>query len=343
MPVPTITDVAKKAGVSLSTASDILNGKLKATPATAARVREAARELGYRPNALARRLRMRKAEAFGLVVPYRRPLFSSALLTDLLAGIQAEQQATGRNLVLAAGRYDQPGEVYGGDLVESRAVDGLIVIGTRESYGRDAGRDVRELRRLSCPVVWLHVYEGQEPVDRVARAGPDAGEEVLRHFAARGYASVGRLTNRINRAPGERPEFEPFRKRLEPLGLVSRPEWQGGGEAFDGAAFHAAMELLRRPAGERPRALLCEGDDLAVAALQAALGLGLRVPQDLALASTNNLSLSQSAAVPLTTAGAPASELGRAAVRRLMELIERPDQAPQTVEVPGGLIVRAST
>ncbi|GMV82257.1 MAG: LacI family transcriptional regulator [Planctomycetota bacterium] len=340
---PTIIDVARKAGVSLSTASDILNGKLKATPETAARVRDAAQELGYRPHALARRLRTRRADAFGLVVPFRRPLFSSAVLADFLAGIQSEQQAVQRNLVLAHKRYDAPGEVYGADLFESGVVDGLIVIGTRESQGRDNAADVRALRAMRCPVVWLHVYDGDEPVDRIVRGGGDSTEAVLRHFAEREYRAVGHLVQMIGQPEGTRPKVDAIQRRLEPLGLHTRPEWNAGGEAFEGAAFRAAMDVLNRPAADRPRALWCDTDDTAIAALQAALGLGLRIPQDLAIASCVNLSQSQTAAVPLTTFGAPGRELGSAAVRRLMALIEDPDQPARTLEIPGGLIIRASS
>jgi LacI family transcriptional regulator len=186
--MPTIVDVAKRAGVSLSTASDILNGKLKGAPGTAERVRQAVLDLGYRPNLLGRRLRTARAGAIGLVVPFRRPLFSSALLTDALAGIQAEQEQAGLNLLLSGRRYDQPGEAYGADLFESRVVDGLVVIGTRETYGRDLDLDVRALKRLGCPLVWLHHFKGKEQVDRIVRGGGEALREVLRSAGGRAWA-----------------------------------------------------------------------------------------------------------------------------------------------------------
>jgi len=339
--MPTILDVAKRAGVSLSTASDILNGKLKGYPETAERVRQAVRDLGYRPNLLGRRLRTARAGAFGLVVPYRRPIFSSALLTDALAGIQAEQEATGLNLVLAARRYEKPHEIYGADLFESRAVDGVLIIGTREAYARNLDRDVRALRKLGCPFVWLHYFKGQEQVDRVVRQHDDATAAVLQHLKERGRERVGFITTGVGLQPGEQPPLEGYLKRCEEHGLTTRAAWIGVGEAFDGGAFRAALHVLRQ--SERPDALICDGDDLAIAGLQAALGLGLKVPGQVAIASTSNYSIGEHAAVPITTYGEAFQNLGRLALRRLVDLIAAPAQPPREIESGGGLIARAST
>lgn len=341
--MPTIADVAKRAGVSLSTASDILNGKLKGTHETAERVRQAVLDLGYRPNLLARRLRTSKADAVGLVIPFRRSIFSSAVLTDFLAGIQAEQERVGLNLVLAGKRYDKPGEVYGADLFETRAVDGLIVIGTRESAGRDADADVRALRELGCPLVWMHVYNGRELVDRITRTGGDPWHDIFEHLAERGHKTVGRIAfgPTFEMAPSE--GVARLARGAANYGMATRPEWVGAGEPFDGAASRVAMEILGRPAGERPTALICDGDDLAVAALQSALGLGLKVPGDVAIASVVNNAMGATAAVPITTHGAPGSTLGRTALKRIAELIADPTQPPRETAVAGGLIVRAST
>lgn len=343
MAQPTIADVARRAGVAPSTASDILNGKLKATAETAERVRRAAEALGYRPNALARRLRTARAEAVGLIVPFRRPIFTSGVLVDVLAGIQAGLQDAGLNLVLATRRYEGPGEAYGADLYEDRAVDGVIVVGTRETMGRDLGSDVRALREIGCPVVWLNHYDGSEPVDRVLRGGPVALEALAGHFKSLGFTRVGRVRSSWRGGYDPAKEEPASRKELAALGLELVPDGMRGGEAFDGSAARAALDLLRRPVAGRPRALLCEGDDLAAAALQTALGLGLKVPGDVAIASDSNFNLGAQAAVPITTYGEPMSELGKAAVVRLAQRIADPSLEPLTLKVTGDLIVRAST
>lgn len=343
MAQPTIADVARRAGVAPSTASDILNGKLKATAETAQRVRRAAEALGYRPNALARRLRTARAEAVGLIAPFRRPLFTSGVLVDLLAGIQAGLQDAGLNLVLATRRYEGPGEAYGADLYENRAVDGVIIVGTRETMGRDLGVDVRALKAIGCPVVWLNHYNSSEPVDHIHRAGPAALTVLAEHLKSLGFTRVGRVNSAWRGGYDPAKEEPASREELAKLGLELVPGGVRGGEAYDGSAARAALDLLRRPGTERPRALLCEGDDLAAAALQTALGLGLKVPCDVAIASDSNFGLSAQAAVPITTYGAPISELGKAAVVRLAERIADPALEPKIVKVPGGLLVRAST
>jgi DNA-binding LacI/PurR family transcriptional regulator len=180
-------------------------------------------------------------------------------------------------------------------------------------------------------------------VDRITRAGADPWHDVLEHLAERGHRKIGFLSVGLGLKPGARPGIAGYARALQPFGMNTKQEWLGSGEAFDGGAFRAAMDILHMPADERPSAIVCEGDELAVAALQAALGLGLKVPTDLAIASTVNHSIGATAAVPITTHGAPASLLGRMALKRLAELIADPTQPVREVAVPGQLIVRAST
>lgn len=330
----TIVDVARRARVALSTASDILNGKLKATPQTAGRVRRAAAALGYRPSLLARGLRRARAGAVGLVAPFPRPLFTNALLSELLGGIQAAQREIKVNLVLAAGTYSDPGQYYGQDLVDARAIDGLIVVGTRETYGRDVNADVRSLRERNCPLIWLNHYDGVEAVDRVQRA-PGEWAAVLEHLRQRGHqhvgyvAGFGRMTD--------------LKRHLRNLGFDARSEWIVTREVYGGEAFADTLKVLRLPREGRPTALVCSSDELAMVALQAAFARNLRVPQDLAIASLSQQEMAKNAAVPLTTYGPPTTELGRRAMLRLCERIDNPGLPPQEIQIPGELIIGRST
>jgi LacI family transcriptional regulator, fructose operon transcriptional repressor len=332
-----IVEVAERARVALSTASDILNGKLKGTAETAARVRRAASDLGYKPNLLARGLRQSRAGAIGLVAPFPRPLFTSALLADLVSGIQLVQRETGVNLLLAAGHY--PDGAYGEDLVSARAVDGLIVIGTREAFGRNMDKDVLFLRKLGCPLVWLNYFHGRERVDWVTTRTKDALPAVLSHLEERGHERVGFLEWS---AGAEKRKTLPA-AMLERYGMTTRPEWVAAGETWGGTAFASALRVLSAGPRSRPTAVVCSGDDLALVALQAALALGLRVPSDVAIASLATYSVGDLGAMPITTFGPPTIDLGRRAALRLLERIATPDLPEGPIEVEGTLVVRAST
>jgi LacI family transcriptional regulator len=333
----TIVEVARRARVALSTASDILNNKLKGTPETAGRVRRAAADLGYRPNQLAQALRKSRAGAIGLVAPFPRPLFTSALLADLVSGIQLVQLEAGVNLLLAAGHYAD--KVYGEDLVSARTVDGLIVVGTREAFGRDMDRDVARLRALRCPLVWLNYFHGKEKVDLVTRRARGVLPAVLSHLAEQGHERVGFF----EWSAGGNKSPSPPAAMLERYGMTTRPEWIAAGETWGGTAFSSALRVLSADPRSRPTAVVCSGDDLALVALQAAMALGLRVPEDVAIASLATYSIGELGAVPITTFGPPTVDLGRRAAERLLERIASPALPEGPIEVEGSLVVRAST
>lgn len=322
-------DVARLAGTSESVVSYVLNaGPRNVAPATRDRVLAAIEELGYRPNAVARSLRTSRTRSLGLLVPdTANPFFA-----ELAAHIAEHAAGAGHSLLLAHSREDPAREAEQVRFLLDRKVDGLLLIpacAPTECVDELAASGVRcvlvdrELPRLAAGAVLAdHVAGARSAVEHLLEhgrrriacvAGPHCasptGERVL------GWRSA-------LHAAGVDPDTLPLLHT--PFGRM--------------AAYTVAVELLR--AGPpQPDAIFVTSDEQAVGVLRAALELGLRVPQDLAIASFDGIAGSAYPVPALTTVSQPIAALSRAAV----ELLLAPENpAGRRIVLPTTLVRRGS-
>ncbi|GAB2986910.1 MAG TPA: LacI family DNA-binding transcriptional regulator [Actinotalea caeni] len=308
----TRADVARRAGVSTAAVSYVLNGSAKVSEATRARVLAAVAELGYRPNAAARALKLGSAAQLGLVVPGVLNRFF-AELTDL-----AERAAAthGLALVVTSAR-DGVGPAIG--RLASRQVDGVLV-----ATGVTAA-DLAPLAGAGIPAAVLdHVVEGVTSigVDRYQGAR-DAVEHLLGH----GHRRVGFVGPD---EPGRRRQA--WTDALAAAGVAAEP--LVAAEFTRGEGYRAGRALAAMP--DRPSAVFVTSDDQAIGVLLALHEAGVRVPEDVAIASFDGSQESAYCWPPLTTAAQPSEEMVRIAVDRLVA------REPGQLELPARLVVRRS-
>jgi DNA-binding LacI/PurR family transcriptional regulator len=279
---PTITDIAKEAGVSKGAVSYALNGRPGVSEATRQRITEIARELGWAPSSTARALSGGRTGAIGLVLD--RPF--EVVVPALLDGFPDElliQVAAGRDAALAIHRRWRA----------ERKVDGVLLT----EPGCAA-----ELLRIGLPAVVLGGPGGVPGVPSVRVDDATGGAEVLRYLAALGH-------RRVVRVAGAAVFADPAaRHRAFPAG-PAHPE---------PSADAVRRVLAGRP---RPTALVCDTDGLAVAALAAARELGLAVPRDLSVVSWDDTSLCRLVRPALTAIRRPLGELGSLAASVLHDLL----------------------
>lgn len=327
-----IKEVAAAAGVSVTTVSHALNDKGRLPEATRTRVRTIADELGYRPNATARNLVVGRTGLLGLAVSQRGgPPFAVtdfAYFAQLMMSASTAAIGDGYALVLAPA--DGALEPQSGI-----AVDGAIIV--------DPVREdplVAALQRAGITVVTTGRVPGDDErscwVDNDHIAGTRA---ILDHLARRGGRRIALMTSPleisytldVERAYREwcaQHRVEPLVKTTE-LGLTER------------AGHAAAGELLALP--QPPDAIFATYDRLAYGTLLAAETLGVRVPEDLLLATTATESQAPEAARPeLTTLDLNPGEIGRSAAGLLVELLDEQETARHVV-VPHRISARAST
>ncbi len=344
---PLLRDVAESANVSVTTVSLVLNGKAGASipGETQARVQAAARELGYRPNFLARGLRRRKSDTFGFI--------SDEIATTPFAGamIQGAQDAAweaGIVLLLVNTGRDRAIEARALEIMLERQVDAVIYATMYHQV-----IDLPEAVRLQ-PAVLLDARAADESLPSVVPDERGAATTAVERLIAAGHERIGFITT-SERVPAAIERLDSYRSTLAAhgLGVDERLIAQGpDGDTLSGE--QAAFELLDRP--DRPSAVFCFNDRMAMGTYRAARKRGLRVPDDLSVVGFDNQEVIAPALDPgLTTMALPHYEMGRWAVEYLVRETSAsnaaspdgnhapgPRPAPVQYRMPCQLVERAS-
>ncbi|WP_269813932.1 LacI family DNA-binding transcriptional regulator [Jiangella endophytica] len=305
--------MARHAGVSTAVVSYTLNeGAKKVSDATRARVLEAVRVLGYRPNAAARALKIGSTAQLGLVIPGVLNRF----FAELADHAEREAAAHGLALVVTSARDGLAAAL--GHLA-SRQVDGVLVVGRA---------DVADLGGLEIPVALLDQVRA---VNGVAGIGADrygGARHAVEHLLGHGHRRVGF----VGPAGGSDDRLRGWTDAVAAAGLAAEPLIDSDFTRAGG--YEAGRRLASLP--DRPSSVFVSSDDQSIGLLLALHEAAVRVPGDVAIVSFDG---SQEAAYcwpPLTTVAQPLAEMVRLAVGRVL------DPSPGYVELPTELVVRRS-
>jgi DNA-binding LacI/PurR family transcriptional regulator len=331
---PTSADVARRAGVSRTTVSFVLNERrdVRLRPETRRRVLAAAAELGYRPHGPARQLAVGESQAIGLVLIQRpEQIAADGLLAETLRGLGAAAQGAGYRVLLEP---HEPGSRTYLDLIAASHVDGLVISGPRSD---DPG--LAELARAGRPVV----IQGAAP--GVACPSVDVDNEAgarraVEHLLELGHVRIGCITNAPLGYTSAAERLAGYRAALRSAGLDPTAEHVAEG-AFDPASGAAAMAQLL-DADPDLTAVFVASDVVALGAIAAARARGRRIPTDLSVVGFDDIPLAAHFDPPLTTIRVPAYDLGLSVGRALIERIAGRPVAERTL-LPIELVVRGST
>ena len=326
--------VAERAGVSVGTVSNVLNRPELVASATRERVLTAIEDLGFVPNNAARQLRGIKSPSIALVVlDIDNPFFTEVARGVEQAASEAQHLVILASSGAAAGREDRALQ-----LLEEQRVAGILV----SPVSKGNSPRLTALRRRGTPVVMLDRHRSQRDHCSAAVNDVSGGKLVAQHLVSLGHERIGFVNGPTTLKPcAERRQG--FRSVLAEHGrelaaahdLVASTMTIEAGEA-------AARELLGRPG--RPTALFCGNDLLAIGAERAAIDLGLRIPDDVAIVGYDDIRFAESSLVPLTSVRIPAYELGYEAAKLLIDEAANPAEHRHTrLRFEPELVVRAST
>lgn len=332
---PTQKDVARRAGVSRSTVSYVLNDqaqlKIAISNETRQRVLDAIDELGYEPDARAQSLRLGRTNIVGVIIPVvQNPFF-----WQILSGISDGLQESGYSLHLAHHPLDLQQEANIIRQLRRQPVDGFILLAAAKYL---LPRLTHYLRKVGRPVVEITAAKAE--FDHVIHAYTSGTRALMEHLLELGHHRIGFVYG-IAREEQGFDRLLVYREVLQEAGVVA----VDGFEVYCGEnleeAYQAAHTLLSRP--DRPTAVLVINDLLAIAVMRAAGDLGLTVPHDLSVAGFDDIPLSSYTMPRLTTVSGKAEESGQDAVRLLLNRFAEPDLPQQITTAEVQLIVREST
>jgi LacI family transcriptional regulator len=316
---PRLADVAKAAGVSTATASMALNdtGGSRIGRETRDRVRAAAAELGYRPNTVARGLRTRRSQMIGFVGD---DVATTPFAGQMIRGAHDAAREAGYLLLMVdtSGDPAETGEAIAA--LQERQIDGILlatmyhqVVGVPAEIG-------------STPHVLLDARAADGSASSVVPDERGGTLGVLSELAAAGHRRIGHVTT-SEPVEARRIRHAAWAGHVASYGLDPEALLAEGATSTSPGGYAAAMRLLDRD--DRPTAVFCFNDRMAMGVYRAAADLGLSIPDDLSVVSYDDQELIAPELVPgLTSAALPHYDMGQWAVRELLRRLGEPDAGP---------------
>lgn len=327
----TIKDVAKRADVSIKTVSRVLNNEPLVKASTRDRVMQAIKELGYRPNQIARGLLTSRTETIGIVVSN----ITNNFIGEVIRGIESVTSEANYSLIVC--NTDQKAEEENRylDVLLRHQVDGIITAATSQQWA-----SLTEAEKHRTPIVFLdRKFEGMDGpfvgVDNVE--GAFVG---VNHLINCGHKRIGMIAG-LPYLSSMRERRTGFERALATHGLPIRTEWIVESSLTIDEGRIAARKILSMP--EPPHALFVSTNLLALGTLLALKDLGLRCPEDLALVAFDDHPWAEVSNPPLTVVRQPARAIGQEAAQLLLSLLIDGDEVRRTqILLPPELIVRES-
>jgi len=327
--VTTIRDVARRAGVSAGTVSNVLNRPSYVSDDTRVRVQATIDELGFVPRSHARQFRPGRMRTLGMVVVDLTPFF-----VDLALAADARARELGCSMVISTSGDDTIIEERNLDVLMQQRVQGVLIAPVDEDNPR-----LEAMLGRGIPVVFL---DRQPTIDKCCSVANDdiaGGRLAGQHLVERGHRALAYLGDpdaRLQMAS----RFAGFAEAASgcSIDILRESDWSPAKGRAAGRA------ITRMPAGERPTAVFAANDSLAIGLTQELAANGIRVPEDIAIVGYDDIEWAASSTVPLTTIRQQRAELGRTAMQLVMAEMTKPRRhRHEHVLLQPQLVVRAST
>ena len=334
---PTAADVARRAEVSRAAVSLVLSGQAKQarlSDLTQERVLKAAKDLNYRPNAAGRSLVRGRTETIGLVIRDLALLDVDPYLQPLLNGILQRSGCEGYRLLVESARSAANDDPFG-ELMDSGRIDGMLV--QNPNYG---DKSLRRLIRSGRPVVLLG-SQGLKEEFSVTIDDQQIGLIATQHLISIGRRRIAHIGYTGPGIYAVDRRFDGYRRALRHARLRFEPELVTHASFSMESGYRAMARLFA--AGARPDAVFASSDAVALGAVAAVQDAGLRIPQDIAVASIDDIAAARFCRPSLTTVTSEPDACGRLAADILIDLMSGRSPKVRKQVVATKLIVRGST
>ncbi len=332
----TIKDIARQAGVSHTTVSRALHNSRLISEETTERIQKIASELGYRPSVAARSLKTKRSQALGVIVSHiADPYFS-----EILQGIDDIAQENGYSLFIASAEHDPKRENSILQTMREHRVDGVILCSPHFTPEQSL-----QLNSYDIPIVAINNQSAEEYHFAIYHDDVDGSRQASQHLISLGHTRIAYLGDASSgRTTQER--MMGFRQAMKDAGMEVGEEYLyqiPGNTAIQGLTGAAYFLSLK----EKPTAVICYNDMMAVGVLKGFQQAGISVPEDISVTGFDNIMYSDFTHPPLTTIDQPKRFLGAEATRMMFAQL-KPDGnqrlTPDTVRrLKGMLLIRKTT
>jgi LacI family transcriptional regulator, galactose operon repressor len=330
--MPTIHEVAKRAGVGSITVSRVVNNSGYISPKTRERVEKAIAELGYVPNTLARSLRSRRTNTVGLMVTdITNPFF-----TTLARGVEDAANEAGYTVIFCNTDESVVKEEKYLNVLLQKQVDGLLLV---PSQSRASA--IQQIQKHGTPVVVVDRRIPGGNVDTVRCDSVDGAYQIMKYLVSLGHQQIAIMSGAVGVSTAD-DRVAGYRKALEEAGIPIDEEYIFRQDFTPDGGYAMTMKAINLPL--RPTALIAANNFITIGAMKALQEVGLEVPEDIALVGFDDLPPALVTFPFFTVASQPAYQMGTRAMQLLLERLEGKEMNEfQEIILPTQLIIRRSS
>ncbi len=331
----TIRDIAKKLNLSIAAVSRALDGYPDISAETRQRVLQTARQMGYAPNQAARRLRRRRADAIGYILPAQTPRFSDPFFSEFLAGLADETARNRLELVVSSAPAGEEAEqrLYQ-NWVQGQRVDGIIINRTRLQDWR-----VQFMAESHFPFSGLEFSQDGIDYPAIQVEALESTAALVRHLYERSFRRIA-FVGGPDELVVQSTRLQGFRTGLSRVGLSLDPELTLQSDMTSNGGYQAVKRALWLP--EPPDALICINDEAAIGAMRALAEQGLHIGRDVAVTGFDGVQVSAFTHPALTTVDQPVYDIACQLVRMLIAEINHLPQQQRRVTLQPEILYRES-
>ena len=329
----TMNDVAKSAGVSITTVSHVINNTRKVDPITREKVEVAMKKLGYRPNSLARALRSGDTNTIGMIVPD----VSNQFFADFSRNIENYGFEENYSVILCNSDNDMKKQSSYVDTLISKQVDGVIFISAGES-----SEDLKKLYQCKIPIVVVDRDVALEYADVVLLDNEAAGYQATNYLIELGHKKIACISGPSDLTPSN-ARVHGYQRALQENNIDFNPDYLVSGDFRFQSGEEAMQKLLDLQ--QLPSAVFVLNDMMAIGAITAIRKAGLSVPSDISIIGFDNIQMTTAVTPMLTTVGQPIDEIAKISITQLINKIKYKNLAAKNkrIVLNATLITREST
>ena len=325
----TMKDIARLAQVSTSTVSHVINGSRFVSDEIREKVMRIVAELNYTPSAVARSLKVRETKTIGLLVTAtNNPFFA-----EVMAGVEQYCQKNQYNLIIATTGGDAKRLQQNLQTLIHKQVDGVLLMCGDSRFQADMELEV------SLPLVVMDWWFTELNADKILENSEYGGYLATKSMVDAGHQKIGIITGNLRKSVAKN-RLQGYKKALSEANIVLNPDWIVESHFDFEGGIVGAQKLLSL--SDRPTAIFCCSDTIAIGAYQAIQNQGLRIPQDISIMGYDDIELARYLFPSLSTISQPKAELGRLAVETLLQRIQEPNENYRTLVLEPACILRES-
>ena len=315
----TIKDIAKKAGVSPTTVSRVLNNKPDVSDETKKRIQQVIDELNYNPNGIARGLVLDKTHTLGLVIPD----ISNPFFPEVAKGIEDKAKEAGYSVIFCNTDNHTQGEKEAIELMKSKQVDGMIVSLAINDQNKE---ELDELAAQDFPVVQIDRKIPESGFPAVVIDNQAAAYKATKYLIDLGHQKIAHISGDLEVKPAQ-DRLAGFKSALQEAGLSCKEELIREGDYSSQSGYREMKELL--DLSEQPTAVFIANDLMALGAYEAVFEAGLKLPEDISIVGYDDIEVASVIRPALTTISQPEYQLGVEAAKLLINNLESNEQLEQ--------------